>query len=267
MNALDHDTLPRFIGVLHLLPLPGGPRPSPGLDACTTRAVEDARALVAGGAEAAILENFGDAPFTSERVDADTVAYMTRIALAVRDACPNLQLGINVLRNDARSALAIASAVGAAFIRVNVLVGAMVTDQGLITGEAREVLMERQRVGPHIRIWADVLVKHAVPLGPQDLVQVAKDSLYRGGADALIVTGDGTGQAIAPETIARLRSALPNSPLVAGSGVSPERVPMGIDAAIVGTYLHEDSDISRPVCAQRTQTMRHALDQAANSRS
>ena len=93
MNALDHDTLPRFIGVLHLLPLPGGPRPSPGLDACTTRAVEDARALVAGGADAAILENLGDAPATSERVDADTVAYMTRIALAVRDACPNLRSG------------------------------------------------------------------------------------------------------------------------------------------------------------------------------
>ena len=76
----------------------------------------------------------------------------------------------------------------------------------------------------------------------------------------LIVTGDGTGQAIAPETIARLRSALPNSPLVREAVSPPERVPMGIDAAIVDTYLHEDSDISRPVCAT------HA-DDASRSRS
>jgi hypothetical protein len=229
------------------------------------RAVQDAKTLVEGGADAAILENFGDAPFSAARVEACTVAYMTRIALAVRSACPSLDLGINVLRNDARSALAIAAAVGASFIRVNVLVGTMVTDQGLITGEARALLMERQRIAPNVRIWADVLVKHAVPLGPQDLIQVAKDSLHRGGADALIVTGTGTGQPIDPNTVDRLRSALPECHLVAGSGVVPDNIPPAIDSAIVGTWLHEESDILRPLCAGRVQTMRRALDQAANN--
>ena len=112
MNSKLSDALPRFVGVLHLPPLPGGPRPSPGLQACVKSAVEDAKALVNGGAEAAILENFGDAPFTAGRVEACTVAYMTHVALAVRDACPTLTLGINVLRNDGRSALAIASGGG-----------------------------------------------------------------------------------------------------------------------------------------------------------
>ena len=191
---------------------------------------------------------------------------MTRIALAVRDACPNLQLGINVLRND--DALRWPSLLQSAPPSFGSMSSWVQWSPTKVSSQVKPGSAHGATAcrGTH-RIWADVLVKHAVPLGPQDLVQVAKDSLYRGGADALIVTGDGTGQAIAPETIARLRSALPNSPLVAGSGVSPERVPMGIDAAIVGTYLHEDSDISRPVCAQRTQTMRHALDQAANSRS
>jgi len=265
MTPQSTDALPRFVGVLHLLPLPGGPRPSPGLQACVDRAVQDARTLVEGGAHAAILENFGDAPFTATRVEACTVAYMTHVALAVRAACPELELGINVLRNDGRSALAIASAVGASFIRINVLVGAMVTDQGLITGEARELLMERQRIAPKVKIWADVLVKHAVPLGPQDLIQVAKDSLYRGGADALIVTGSGTGQPIDPTTLKRLRSELPGCLLVAGSGVVPENIPPAIDSAIVGTCLHEESDISRPLCVHRVQIMRAALDQAANN--
>lgn len=267
MNSKLSDALPRFVGVLHLPPLPGGPRPSPGLQACVKSAVEDAKALVNGGAEAAILENFGDAPFTAGRVEACTVAYMTHVALAVRDACPTLTLGINVLRNDGRSALAIASAVGASFVRVNVLVGSMVTDQGVITGDARQLLLDRQRIAPQVRIWADVLVKHAVPLGPQDLIQVAKDSLYRGGADALILTGSGTGQPIELGTLNRLRAALPKAHLVAGSGVVPDDVPQGVDSAIVGTYLHERSDISRPLCTTRVRAMREALDQAANNLS
>ncbi|MGH7161872.1 MAG: BtpA/SgcQ family protein, partial [Planctomycetota bacterium] len=51
------------LGVVHLLPLPGSPRYAGGIDAVVARAVKDARAYAAGGADAVIVENYGDAPF------------------------------------------------------------------------------------------------------------------------------------------------------------------------------------------------------------
>ena len=85
------------------------------------------------------------------------------------EASPGIAIGINVLRNDARAALAIAAVVGAACIRVNVHTGARVTDQGLVEGRAAETLRLRRALGAEsVAIWADVNVKHSAPLGPRD---------------------------------------------------------------------------------------------------
>ena len=252
--------IPALIGVVHLLPLPGAPRPSPGLDAVIVRACADARALAEGGADAAILENFGDAPFTGGTVDPFTVAAMTRIAIAVRDAAPQLPLGINVLRNDARAALGVAAAAGAVFIRINVHTGVMVTDQGVLTGDARGTLLERNRLGATVALVADVMVKHAVPLGEQTIEDAARDTLLRGHADVLVVTGRGTGLPLDPNHLARLRAVVPSAPLWAGSGVTPELAGrLDIDGAIVGTWLHQDADLTQPLETQRVHAMKAAL--------
>lgn len=252
---------PLLIGVVHLLPLPGAPDPSPGLAAVEERALADAAALQAGGADGLIVENYGDAPFAPGRVDPWTVAAMTRIALAVRRACPGALLGVNVLRNDARSALAVAAASGAAFIRVNVHTGAMVTDQGLITGQARETLLERNRLGAQVAVAADVLVKHAAPLAPISVEEAARDTWTRGRADALIVTGPATGQPVDPVHLRRVRDAVPEATLWAGSGLDPDTVGTCrslVDGAIVGTWLR-GGDLSAPVDPARVRAMRAAL--------
>lgn len=254
---------PALIGVVHLLPLPGAPHPGPGLDAVLRRATADAQALAAGGADAVIVENLGDAPFTAGRVDAFTVAALTRCAWAIREVAPDLPLGINILRNDATSALAAAAATGAVFVRVNVLVGAMVTDQGLIEGDARTLLLERRRLGADVGIAADVLVKHAAPLGTRRRVDVARDTFYRGGADALIVSGAGTGLPTDPAHVEEVRDAVPSAPLWLGSGLTPDNaatVTRHLDAAIVGTWLHADGDLRAPVDVRRVTTMKRALD-------
>lgn len=254
-----------LIGVLHLLPLPGAPRPSPGLEVVSERAVRDACALLEGGADAMVVENLGDAPFGAGRVAPFTVAAMTRVALAVRAAVPDLPMGINVLRNDAASALAIASAVGARFIRVNVHVGAMVTDQGLVQGDAQGTLLERNRLGAPVAIAADVLVKHAVPLGPTTLEDAARDTVHRGLADAVIVSGTGTGQPTDPNEVARVRAAVPDARVWVGSGCDPDRAPAllvegGADALVVGTWLHEDGDLEAPLAVNRVRRMRSVID-------
>ncbi len=105
-------SLPRLTGVLHLPPLPGSPRFAGDIGAIVRQAAAEARALQAAGFDAVMVENFGDAPFFPGRVDAVTVAAMTACALGVREAAPGLELGVNVLRNDAETALAIAACTG-----------------------------------------------------------------------------------------------------------------------------------------------------------
>lgn len=251
----------RLIGVVHLLPLPGAPVPSPGIDAVCARARQDAQALVAGGADGIIVENLGDAPFSAEGGDAITVAAMTRACLAVREVAPDLGLGVNVLRNDALAAMSVAAVVGAAFVRVNVHVGAMVTDQGVVTGRARDTLLLRRRLdAAQVRVAADVHVKHARPLTDESLEQAALDTWKRGRADALIVSGSGTGQPTSVEDVRRVRASA-RCALWIGSGVTPERAAMlgeHADVAIVGTWLHEDADLGRPLDPSRVARMREA---------
>ena len=154
------------IGMLHLPPLPGSARYDGDVGAAAACALRDADVLAAGGVHGLMLENYGDVPFFPGRVPAHVVAHMTAVACEVRRRFPGLPLGINVLRHDGRSALAVAHAAGAQFVRVNVLCGARVTDQGLLEGIAHDLLRDRSTLGAResVRIFADVDVKHSAPL-------------------------------------------------------------------------------------------------------
>jgi membrane complex biogenesis BtpA family protein len=250
-----------FVGMVHLRPLPGSPDGG-DLAAVEEAALADARALAKGGADALALENFGDAPFFPDGVPAITVASMTRVARRLRDAV-DLPLGINVLRNDAIAALSIAVAVEAAFIRVNVLTGARVADQGILQGRAHELLRLRRELGASsIRILADVDVKHSAPLSTMPLEQEVADTLRRGRADAVIVSGTGTGGAIDPESLRRVRRAADGSPVLAGSGVTPDAVASlaeHVDGYIVGTWLKRDGRVDRPVEIDRVRRLAAAI--------
>ncbi len=230
-------------GMIHLDALPGAPLFA-SLDAVVDAALRDGRALRDGGCDGFVVENFGDRPFTRGRVEAETIAAMTRVITQVAGEV-RLPFGVNVLRNDALSALAIAAATGAAFIRVNVHTGAMVTDQGIIEGDAYATLRKRAALAPHVLLFADHLVKHAAPLGVVDAVQSARDLRLRGLADALIVTGAETGAAADPTRLRALREVV-DAPLLVGSGMTAENAGSFADAdgAIVGTSIKRDGAVA-----------------------
>jgi membrane complex biogenesis BtpA family protein len=245
------------IGVVHLLPLPGAPRWGSDFGPVLDRARADLLALAAGGVDAAIIENFGDVPFRAGAVDPETVAAMARVVTELRSLTP-LPLGVNVLRNDAAAALAVAAVCAGpgAFIRVNVHSGAMVTDQGVIAGQADRTLRRRRELGADVAILADVLVKHAVPLGNWTIEDAARDAAERGLADALIVTGAGTGQATNLADVRRARAALPDIPLLVGSGVTVATVAETLtiaDGVIAGTALKVDGVTTAPVDVERVR--------------
>lgn len=251
-----------LIGMVHLAPLPGSPAFEGPLEVIVGRALEDARALEDGGIDAIAVENFGDAPFYPDRVPPETVAAMAVALAAIRGAV-RLPIGVNVLRNDARAALALASVVSAAFIRVNVHVGASATDQGLIQGRAHETLRLRQRLwardtGPAPWIFADVDVKHGRPLGSEDLARQAQDTFLRGRADALLVTGHATGAEASFEDVRRVRAAVPEAPVLVASGVTDRTVARTLaeaHGAIVGTWLKRDGRIDQSIDPARVRAL------------
>jgi membrane complex biogenesis BtpA family protein len=249
--------------MVHLLPLPGSPRDTgAGMEAVLARAIADTQALEAGGANAIMVENFFDAPFAKESVPAVTVAAMTRAILAVR-AATTLPLGVNVLRNDIRSALAIAHVCGAQFVRCNVYVGASVTDQGIIEGAARTAVLTRRELDVDVAIWADVCVKHARQLGTDVIEEAAKDAVLRGLADALIVSGAATGSLTDPADARAVKSVLPSTPVLIGSGFDLDTAASLLahaDGAIVGTSLKPHNDVSQPVHPDRVRLLRAAMD-------
>src|SRR5690349_8851329 len=100
----------QIIGMLHVPALPGAPRSELDLSLIVDWVLKDAQVLADGAVDALMIENFGDTPFYRERVPAHTIAFMTAIGSEVKRAF-KLPLGINVLRNDAEGALAVAAAV------------------------------------------------------------------------------------------------------------------------------------------------------------
>ena len=246
------------IGVVHLPPLPGAPESDGDRTAIRQRALADATALDDGGVDGMIVENFGDAPFYPDEVPPHVVADMTALTDAVAGSV-DVPVGVNVLRNDATAALSVAAATNADFVRINVHVGAAVTDQGVIEGQAHETLRLRDRIDADVAICADVGVKHAAPLGGRDLAVEASDAVERGLADAVIVSGDRTGDRTALEDVRQVQNAVGNEvPVFVGSGVTVETAGEVLDVAdgaIVGTALKGGGVTSNPVDEERVREL------------
>ncbi len=227
------------------------------MDRVLNQAQEEASVLDLGGADGIIVENFSDVPFRIGQVEPDTVAAMTLAVQRVKQGT-DLPVGVNMLRNDAKSALAVAAATGADFIRVNVHYGVMAAEEGLVQGDAYETLRHRKALDVDVQILADVLVKHAVPVGPQDLGQMAQETMYRGLADGLIVSGPVTGLPAEASDVAVVRKAVPQGFLLLGSGVTEENAPrllVGADGAIVGTSLKRDGIVSNLIDPERVKRL------------
>ncbi|MES1024531.1 photosystem I biogenesis protein BtpA [Gloeocapsa sp. BRSZ] len=228
-----------IIGVVHLLPLPTAPGWGNNLKAVIDRAEQEATALASGGVDGIIVENFFDAPFTKNQVDPAVVSAMTVVIQRLMQLV-TIPLGVNVLRNDAHSALAIATVVKAQFIRVNVLTGVMATDQGLIEGQAHQLLRYRREIGSDVRIFADVLVKHARPLSSPNLTVAVQDTIERGLADAVILSGWATGSPPDLQDLELAKAAAYDTPVLIGSGANWENIStlmQAADGAIVSSSL------------------------------
>jgi len=250
------------IGMIHLPALPGSPGYQSDPTSIRELILADARVLRDGGVNGLMLENFGDVPFFADQVPTHTVSHMTALALAVKSEI-DLPLGINVLRNDGMSALAVAHAVGADYIRVNVLSGACLTDQGVITGKAAELMRYRKQIGAEqVKVLADVRVKHAAPIAERPLNEEVDELVQRAAAEGVIVSGIGTGHPTDPQLVKQVKSYAPDTPVFIGSGATPEtlgELSAHADGFIVGSYFKAGGRLDQPVDIQRVKSFLAAI--------
>jgi membrane complex biogenesis BtpA family protein len=265
-----------LVGVVHLPPLPGSPRwratGRPPVVALCDRAAAAAKAFVEAGFDSVIVENFGDAPFW-KTVPPETTAALTLVTRAVVDAIRPAPVGVNVLRNDGRAALAVAVAAGARFVRVNVLAGVAATDQGMIEGDAAALLRARDALGAGgdvpasaVAVWADVHVKHAETLHSSDVERAATDLVQRALADVVLVPGVATGEAPDADRVARAARGAGPAPALIASGLTPETcatlVPHAA-GAIVASYVLQGGKAGGPIDPARARALVRAFRAAS----
>jgi len=212
-----------ILGMIHLPALPAAPRSELSLDEIVVFAQEELERLESAGIDGVIVENVGDTPFFRKGVPPVTVAAMAVIVReVVRGA--TVPVGVNMLRNAWEEAVSVAYAVGAQFIRCNVVIGAYVTDQGIIQGCAAELARLRKSFDRDVLVFGDVHVKHAAPLFDVPLVDAACDLAERGGVDAVIVSGARSPDPPTAEMVTSVVEAV-ELPVLIGSGLGEENAP------------------------------------------
>jgi membrane complex biogenesis BtpA family protein len=215
MRELPADT-PIF-GMIHMPALPGAPANDTTMDELVGFALSEAEKLGGAGLDACIVENVGDVPLFRDHVPPATVAAMAVLVTEVKRAT-KMKVGVNILRNACTEALSIAEVCGADFIRCNVVIGAYVTDQGIIQGCAAELARLRRSLGSKVLISGDVHGKHAHPLFDVPIEYAAQDLAERGGVDAVIVSGPRSPIPPTWERLETVKNAV-KLPVLIGSGI------------------------------------------------
>lgn len=253
-----------IIVVIHLPPTPASPR---GLtvDYVVDYAVKEARIAAEAGADAVLLENYADRPYT---IEADELVTAT-MAVAVRETRreTGLPVGVSVLRLGWRAALAAALAGDASFIRVNSYCEARVSPEGILYPAAAELERLRTRLARRIAVLADINVKHSLPIGQgYSVEEVIRDCLERGLADAIVVTATRTGQPPAPGYVAAVKSLASTLPVIVGSGISANNIGVYWDVAdgfIVGSSIKVKGKARHSIDKKALQAL---VEQAAKLR-
>jgi membrane complex biogenesis BtpA family protein len=158
---------------------------------------------------------------------------------------------------DPKSALAVARATGAAFVR-EVFTGVFDSDMGLLAPDFGELAGYRHAIGgDEIAIFTNVTPEFSRSVSGRPVAERARGAAFLG-ADALLVSGP---QAGAPVNLAELRDAKENAgdvPVLANTGVTDQNaaeILATADGVVVGTHLKIGGSTWNAVDPQRARRL------------
>jgi len=236
-----------IIGMVHLAALPGSVHYAESFQKTEERAIHEFKTLSDCGFDGAILQNTGDVP-ALENGDEATVAFMTKVGLMLRSVS-DLMLGVNVLMNGSKAALAIAKAIEADFVRIKINSGAASTSTGIVQANPYEVLSFRNRIrATDIDMVGDLYDRTAAPVGEFPLEVLADLALRHAGMRALVISGYDYQEMI--EKLKLLRKKLPQALLVVGGSAKKSNLAELLDLSdgiIVGSSIKSGGGFLDPI--------------------
>jgi membrane complex biogenesis BtpA family protein len=241
------------IGMVHLGALPGAPLhdAAAGLEGLVAAARADLVALQAAGFDAVMFGNENDRPYELA-VDPAATATMAYVIGRLRTEIA-VPFGVNVLW-DPMATVALAAATGAAFLR-EILTGAYASDMGLWVPDAGRAMRYRDRLGRRdCLMFYNVSAEFAWSLDRRPLADRARSVAFSSLPDAVLVSGQITGEAARMEDLEAVKRALPGLPVLANTGVRHETVAEVLrlaDGCVVGSALKVDGDTWKPVDPDR----------------
>ncbi|MCP4382044.1 MAG: BtpA/SgcQ family protein [Hyphomicrobiales bacterium] len=251
------------IAMVHLGALPGTPLHDKdrGLEGLVTDAAKDLAALQRAGFDAVMFGNENDRPYEFE-VDAASTATMAYV-IGRLTADVTLPFGVNVLW-DPMSTMALAAATGAVFAR-EIFTGTYASDMGPWSPDAGKAIRYRDRLGRgDLAVLYNVSAEFAWSLDQRSLADRARSAVFSSIPDAILVSGAITGEAAAMSDLEAVKQALPDTPVLANTGVKHATVGDVLrvaDGCIVGSSLKVDGDTWNAVDPDRaTEFMRVARE-------
>jgi hypothetical protein len=241
------------IGMIHLGALPGAPLhdSTAGLDGLVAAARADLAALQKAGFDAVMFGNENDRPYEF-RVDTASTATMAFVIGRLRDEI-TVPFGVDVLW-DPMSTIALAAATGAAFVR-EIFTGTYASDMGPWTPDAGAAMRYRNRLGrADLAMLYNVSAEFADSLDRRPLPDRARSAVFSSVPDAVLVSGQITGEAAALSDLEAVKKALPAMPVLANTGVRHATVADVLsvaDGCIVGSALKVDGNTWNPVDPER----------------
>ncbi|WP_298579298.1 BtpA/SgcQ family protein [uncultured Olegusella sp.] len=249
-----------IIGMVHLAALPSSPTYGGSMADVYAAALSDLRALIAGGIDAVIVENFGDVPYATK---SNLINYLaiSNIFTRLRESC-NLPMGINVQFNDCRAEWDIAYTCDADFVRVEVFAENRMGPNGVCIASGPDLMRLKAAYPAEIALLADLQVKHTFPITEQP-VDFTVESIIEGGADAVICTGLVTGKSPSLDEVQQVKKCAGDFPVLVGSGVNASTASTYLDVAdgvIVGSSIKEGGKVTNPVNEHLVQVLMESVE-------
>ena len=254
-----------IIGMIHIRALPGTPKHKQPLSEIISIAVKEARLYERHGLNGVMLENMHDVPYLNRKVGAETTAFMTAIAVKVKKYV-SLPLGIQILAGANKEALAVAKSAELDFIRAEGFVFSHIADEGLMNGDAAELLRYRKIIdAENIAVFTDIKKKHSAHAITADvsIAETAKAAEFFL-SDGVIVTGDSTGSEAEISDLQAVKKAV-DIPVFIGSGLTAENLEKYwklADGFIVGSYFKKDGYWENEISEKRVEKLMNKVKQA-----
>lgn len=243
------------IAMVHLGALPGTPLydADAGVDGILDGARADLEALQAAGVDAIMFGNENDRPYEFD-VDKASLATMAFVIGRLRDDI-TVPFGVNVLW-DPMSTIALAAATGAAFCR-EIFTGTYASDMGPWTPDAGAAMRYRDRLRrSDCLMLYNVCAEFADSLDRRSLADRARSAVFSSIPDAVLVSGAITGEAARMEDLEEVKAALPDTPVLANTGVKHDTVAEVLalaDGCVVGSSLKVDGNTWNAVDPERAK--------------